>query len=172
MSSYSKFWSFSSEITGFLKGSAGDQVTGKVVGNRWTHTGVKDQGCLGRSGREAHFRKSAHRGRKRKVGMGSSGSIVGTLFVEEDKRKAGMGGYLHMGPSVLALDSFYGLTSNFSYPLTCLEAIFLFISTFQCFSYLWTSIDSKFLGLYHVTPVLRVCIGSPRAVTLLPPFTS
>jgi hypothetical protein len=35
MSSYSKFWSFSIEITGFLKGSARDQVTGDmVVANR------------------------------------------------------------------------------------------------------------------------------------------
>jgi hypothetical protein len=32
-----------SEITGFLKGSAEDQVTGNVqVTNRWAHTGVKD----------------------------------------------------------------------------------------------------------------------------------
>jgi hypothetical protein len=52
------------------------------------------------------------------VGMGSWGSIVGNLFVEKDKGKAGMGSYLHMGPFILALDSFYGLTSNF---IMCLE---------------------------------------------------
>jgi hypothetical protein len=49
--------------------------------------------------------------------MGSRGSIVGNLFAEEDKGKAGMGGYLCMGPFILALDSFYGLTDNFLCPI-------------------------------------------------------
>jgi hypothetical protein len=53
---------------------------------------------------------------------------VTSLFAEEDKEKAGMGSYLHVGPFILALDSFYGLTSNFSCPITCFEAIFLFIT--------------------------------------------
>jgi hypothetical protein len=43
MSSYSKFWTSSSEITGFLKGSAGDQITENILdANRWAHTGVRD----------------------------------------------------------------------------------------------------------------------------------
>jgi hypothetical protein len=43
MSLYSKFCVPSSEITGFIKGSTGDQITGNVlVANRWTHTGVRD----------------------------------------------------------------------------------------------------------------------------------
>jgi hypothetical protein len=47
MSSYSKFWAPSSKITGFLKGSAGDQVTGNVlVAYRWAHTGVRDPGLF------------------------------------------------------------------------------------------------------------------------------
>jgi hypothetical protein len=59
--------------------------------------------------------------------MGSRGSIVGSLFAEKDKGKVGMGSYLCMGPSVLALDSFYDLTSNFSCPVTYFETIFLFV---------------------------------------------
>jgi hypothetical protein len=67
MSSYSKFWTSSSEITGFLKGSAGDQVTGNVlVANRWVHTGVRDSGCLGRSSR---------------------GHVLETLLTEGDKKR-------------------------------------------------------------------------------------
>jgi hypothetical protein len=46
---------------------------------------------------------------------------VGNLFAE-DKGKEGMGVYLHMGPFVLALDSFYGLSCNFSCPITCFKA--------------------------------------------------
>jgi hypothetical protein len=43
MSLYSKFWAPRSEITGFLKGSGGDWVTGSMlVANRWAHTGVRD----------------------------------------------------------------------------------------------------------------------------------
>jgi hypothetical protein len=60
------------------------------------------------------FRKSAYRGRQRKTGMCSKGSIVGNLFAEEDKGKVGVGIYLHLGPFVLAIDAFYGLTGNFS----------------------------------------------------------
>jgi hypothetical protein len=37
----------------------------------------------------ACFRKSAYRGRPRKAGMGSRGSIVGNLF-EKTKEKAGI----------------------------------------------------------------------------------
>jgi hypothetical protein len=69
--------------------------------------GLGIQGCLGRSSKGACFGKSVYRRRQ---------------------RKAGMGGYLHMGPFILALDSFYGLTSNFSHPITCFEEIFLFIT--------------------------------------------
>jgi hypothetical protein len=71
----------------------------------------------------ACFRKSGYRGRQRKAGMGSRASIAGNLFAEEDKGKTGMGSYLCMGPFILALDSFYGLTGNFSCLITCFEAI-------------------------------------------------
>jgi hypothetical protein len=47
MSSYSKFWTSSSEITGFLKGHAGSQVAETVlVANRWAHTEVGDLGLF------------------------------------------------------------------------------------------------------------------------------
>jgi hypothetical protein len=36
------------------------------------------------------------------------------------QRKAGMGRYLHIEPFILALDPFYGLTSNFSCPYNLL----------------------------------------------------
>jgi hypothetical protein len=79
MSSYLKFFIPSSKITGFLKGSAGDWITGNLlVANRWTHTGDRDQGCLGRSSRGACFRKA---------GMESRGSIMGSLFAEGDKER-------------------------------------------------------------------------------------
>jgi hypothetical protein len=54
--------------------------------------------------------------------MGTRGSIAGNLFAG-DKGKVEMGGYLHMGPFILALDSFYGLTGNFLYPIICFEVI-------------------------------------------------
>jgi hypothetical protein len=78
--------------------------------------GAREWGCLGRS---------------------SGGPVSGSLFIEGDKerqewaagqgicsrksvyrrqRKAGMCGYLHVGPLIMALDPFYGLTSNFSCP--------------------------------------------------------
>jgi hypothetical protein len=46
MSSYSKFWASSSEITGFLKDSAGDQVVGNVLSGLTLRLGT--QGCSGR----------------------------------------------------------------------------------------------------------------------------
>jgi hypothetical protein len=47
MSSYSKFWAPSGEITGFLKGSVRDLVTGNMlVASRWAHTGVRDLGLF------------------------------------------------------------------------------------------------------------------------------
>jgi hypothetical protein len=45
------------------------------------------------------------------------------VFAEEDKGKVGMGGYLYIGPLILALHSFYGLTGNFSCLIICFEAI-------------------------------------------------
>jgi hypothetical protein len=60
--------------------------------------------------------------------MGSKGSIARSLFAEDDKGKARIGGYLPMGPFILDLDSFYGLISNFSCSITCFEAVFLFIT--------------------------------------------
>jgi hypothetical protein len=77
------------------------------------------------SSRGPCLEKSAYRGRQRKVGMGSRECIAGSLFTEKDKEKAGMGVYLCMGPFILALNSFYGLTSNFSCLITYFEAIFL-----------------------------------------------
>jgi hypothetical protein len=47
MSLYSKFWASSSEITGFLKGSVGNPVTGSMlVANKWDHVGVRDLGLF------------------------------------------------------------------------------------------------------------------------------
>jgi hypothetical protein len=47
MSLYSKFWVPTSEITGFLKGHAGNWVTeNKLVANRQAHIGVRDPGLL------------------------------------------------------------------------------------------------------------------------------
>jgi hypothetical protein len=62
--------------------------------------------------------------------MGRRGSLAGNLFAEEDKGKVGMGSYLHMGIFIFALNSFYGLTGNFSCPTSCFEAIFLLIPPF------------------------------------------
>jgi hypothetical protein len=61
--------------------------------------------------------------------MGSR-SIAGNLFAEEDKGKTGMDVYLYMGPFILTLDLFYGITGNFSCLISCFEAIFLFNGTF------------------------------------------
>jgi hypothetical protein len=83
--------------------------------------GLETWGCLVRSNRGTCFRR-----RKRTAGMGSRGSIARSLH--KGQRKVGVGVYLHIEPFILALDSFYGLTSNFSSPITCFEAISLFIS--------------------------------------------
>jgi hypothetical protein len=158
MSSYSKFWAPSSKITGFLKGNTGDRVTGNVlVANRWAHTGVRD--LTGGPVLESLLQT-------KKGGNGQQRFYRGKSVCGRRQRKVGMGGYLCMGPFILALDSFYALTSNFLCPIT----FFLFIPSFQCFSYLWTSINSRFPGFYQVPSVLRVYIGSPG--TLLPPFVS
>jgi hypothetical protein len=74
--------------------------------------GLGTWGCLGRSSRGACFRKSAYKRRQ---------------------RKAGMGRYLCMGPFILALDSFYGLTSNFLCSITCFEGIFCSFPHFDAF---------------------------------------
>jgi hypothetical protein len=68
-----------------------------LVANSGFTLGLGTWGCLGCSSRGACFGKSAYRGRQRKVGMGSRGPTVGNLFAEDNKGKAGMGGYLHMG---------------------------------------------------------------------------
>jgi hypothetical protein len=62
--------------------------------------------------------------------MGSRGCTVGNLLAEEDKEKVGIRGYIHMGPLILALDSFYGLTSNF---IICFVAISSSFPTFNAF---------------------------------------
>jgi hypothetical protein len=105
MSLYSKFWAPSSEIKGFLKGSAGDQV----IGTCWLlisglTLGLGTWGCLGRNSRRACFRKSAYRRLQRRVGMGSRGSIAGSLFAEEDKGGNGQltpHGAFYLGPGLI-----------------------------------------------------------------------
>jgi hypothetical protein len=79
--------------------------------------GLGSQGCLGRSSRGTYFRKFTYRGKQKKAEW-----VAGNLLAE-DKGKVGMGGYLHMVPFILALDSFCGLTGNFSRLITCFEAI-------------------------------------------------
>jgi hypothetical protein len=173
MSSYSKFWASSSEIAGFLKGSVGDWVTGNMlVANRWAHTGVRDPGLFRSEEQRGLFWKVCLQKETKEGGNGQQRIYSGNSVCRRRQRKGGNGGYLCLGPFILAMGSFDGLTSNFSCPITCFEAIFLFISSFQCFSYLWTSINPRFLGLCQVPPVPRVCIGSPGAVTLLLPFMS
>jgi hypothetical protein len=60
--------------------------------------------------------------------MGSRASIVGNLFAEEDRKGRNRQLALH-GPFILALDSFYGLTNNFSCSISCFEAIFFLFRT-------------------------------------------
>jgi hypothetical protein len=94
VSSHSKFWAPYNEFTGFLKGSVGHQVTRNVLG-------LIDEPVLWiRAAGEICFGKFVYRKRQRKEGMSS---------------------YLYVGPFVLALDSFYGFTSNFSCSKSCLR---------------------------------------------------
>jgi hypothetical protein len=52
MSSHSKFWALNNEFTGFLKGSAGHQVTRNVlVINRLASVGLEIQSCLDKGSR-------------------------------------------------------------------------------------------------------------------------
>jgi hypothetical protein len=129
--------------------------------------GLGTWACLGRSSRVL-FQKVHLQGEIKK-GRNGQHRIYSRKSAEEVKGKAGMGSYLCMGPFILALDSFYGLTGN---SIICFEAISYSFPSFGCFSYLWTSIYTRFLGLYQGPPVPRVFIVSPRAVTLLSPFTS
>jgi hypothetical protein len=66
------------------------------------------------------------------LGRSSRGDRFGKSLQKETK-KVGMGSYLHMQPFILSLVSFYGLTSNFSYPITYFEVIFLLTPPFDAF---------------------------------------
>jgi hypothetical protein len=74
--------------------------------------GLEQQGAL--------FQKVCLHSEKKKGENEQRGSIAGNLSAEGDKGKVGMGSYLCMGPFILALDTFYGLTGNF---IICFEPI-------------------------------------------------
>jgi hypothetical protein len=97
-----------------------------LVANRWVHTGVRDSGCLGRSSRGHVLETLLTEGDKKRWEWAA-------VFAEEDKGEAGMRGNLCMGPFILPLDSFYGLTGNFSCFITCFEAISYSFPPFDAF---------------------------------------
>jgi hypothetical protein len=99
--------------------------------------------------------------------MGSRGSIAANLFAEEDKGKAGMGSYRCVGPFFLALDPSYGLTGNFSFFITCFEAI-----SYSLFPFDASPTFGQALIIGFCDSIRSSCIGSPSVVTLLPPLSS
>jgi hypothetical protein len=75
-----------------------------LVASKWAHTGVRDPVLFRLEQQEGLFQKVLLQKETKKGGNGQQGTYSGKSVCRRRQRKAGMGGYLHMGPFILALD--------------------------------------------------------------------
>jgi hypothetical protein len=128
-----------------------------LVANRWAHTGVRDPGLFRSEEQRGLFWKVCLQKETKEGGNGQQRIYSGNSVCRRRQRKGGNGGYLCLGPFILAMGSFDGLTSNFSCPITCFEAIFLFKNTLVCSRVVGLAVREMDVGEGQLVPSSLTC---------------